>query len=200
MTNIAVKRIQKEFREVTNSEEVANGTLRLELRDGAWSKLKGQIVGPSDTPYEGGKFDLDIEIPNTYPFYPPKMRFMTKIWHPNISSVTGAICLDILGDQWAAALTIRTVLLSLQALLSAPEPNDPQDGVVAKQYLSNLQMFKCTARHWTNVYANGPHVVTEYNTKIDRLLQMGIDEQKARVALSSNNWDLETATQQLFSM
>ena len=57
-----------------------------------------------------------------------------QIWHPNISSVTGAICLDILKDQWAAAMTLRTVLLSLQALLAAPEPDDPQDAVVARQY------------------------------------------------------------------
>ena len=72
------------------------------------------------------------------------MRFITKLWHPNVSSVTGAICLDILKDQWAAAMTLRfvmlkhmvdmnmlvivfrTVLLSIQALLAAPEPDDPQ--------------------------------------------------------------------------
>ena len=67
---------------------------------------------------------------------------MTKIWHPNISSVTGAICLDILKDQWAAAMTLRTVLLSLQALLAAPEPDDPQDAVVARQY--RLFFFRST--------------------------------------------------------
>ena len=66
--------------------------------------------------------------------------FIIQIWHPNISSVTGAICLDILKDQWAAAMTLRTVLLSLQALLAAPEPDDPQDAVVARQYQVN---FKC---------------------------------------------------------
>lgn len=47
-----------------------------------------------------GLFKLEIKIPETYPFNPPKIKFITRIWHPNISSVTGAICLDILKDQW----------------------------------------------------------------------------------------------------
>jgi ubiquitin-conjugating enzyme (huntingtin interacting protein 2) len=68
---------------------------------------------------------VDIIIPPDYPFKPPKMKFDTKIWHPNISSQTGAICLDILKNEWTPALTIRTALISLQALLCAPEPDDP---------------------------------------------------------------------------
>lgn len=86
---------------------------------------KGAIFGPSDTCYEGGTFIIDIVIPTEYPFKPPKMKFDTKIWHPNISSQTGAICLDILKNEWTPALTIRTALISLQALLCAPEPDDP---------------------------------------------------------------------------
>lgn len=52
-------------------------------------------------------------------------------------------------------MTLRTVLLSLQALLAAAEPDDPQDAVVAKQYKENPSIFFQTARHWTNVYAGG---------------------------------------------
>jgi ubiquitin-conjugating enzyme (huntingtin interacting protein 2) len=61
------------------------------------------------------------------------MQFITKVWHPNVSSQNGAICLDILKDQWSPALTLKTALLSLQALLSMPAPDDPQDAVVAQQ-------------------------------------------------------------------
>jgi len=52
-------------------------------------------------------------------------------------------------------MTLRTVLLSLQALLAAAEPDDPQDAVVAAQYKDAPEIFKKTARHWANVYANG---------------------------------------------
>lgn len=199
MANIAAQRIKREFKEVIKSEEVAKCAIKVELVNDSYTELKGEIAGPPDTPYEGGNFVLEIKVPETYPFNPPKVRFMTKIWHPNISSVTGAICLDILKDQWAAAMTLRTVLLSLQALLSAAEPDDPQDAVVAKQFKENSEMFQMTAKHWTNVYAGGPNKNREFNDKIRRLLDMGVEEHQARVALSSYNWDLERATEQLFS-
>lgn len=56
-------------------------------------------------------------------------------------------------------MTLRTVLLSLQALLSAAEPDDPQDAVVAKQYKEHPEMFRQTAKHWTCVYAGGNFVI-----------------------------------------
>lgn len=173
-------------------------SIKLELVDNLWTELKGQIPGPMDTPYEGGNFVLEIKVPESYPFNPPKIRFLTKVWHPNVSSVTGAICLDILKDQWAAALTLRTVLLSLQALLSTAEPNDPQDAVVARQYLNNLPMFKQTARHWTNVYAGGPIGICEFDDKVQKFVDMGFDEHNSRVALSTFDWDFMQATESMF--
>ena len=85
---------------------------------------KAYLKGPSDSVYEGGVFQIDIKIPEKYPYLPPKMQFDTKIWHPNMSSQTGAICLDILKDEWTPALSIRTALLSIQALLTAAEPGE----------------------------------------------------------------------------
>lgn len=92
---------------------------------------------------------------------PPLVKFETKVWHPNVSSQTGAICLDILKDQWAAAMTLRTVMLSLQALLAAPEPDDPQDAVVANQYKTDREGFKQTAKYWTEIYAQGKAGITK---------------------------------------
>lgn len=68
------------------------------------------------------------------------------MWHPNVSSQTGAICLDILKDQWSPALTMKTAMLSLQALMCSPEPSDPQDAEVANMYLSDYERFASTAR------------------------------------------------------
>jgi len=106
MANIAHQRIQREFREVVKSKEIAESGVHLELVADDLTELAGTVAGPPDTPYVGGKYKLEIKIPDTYPFSPPKVRFITKIWHPNVSSVTGAICLDILRDQWAAAMTL----------------------------------------------------------------------------------------------
>ena len=97
-------------------------------------------------------------IPEAYPFQPVKMKFITKVYHPNVSSVSGAICLDILKDAWSPVLTLKSTLISLQSLLCSPEPNDPQDAEVAKHYMTSKQSFNDTARYWTHIYAGGPEV------------------------------------------
>ena len=79
------RRIIKELQESGNLFEVF-------LVNDVLSHWKAKIIGPKDTCYEDGIFFVDIVIPQDYPLKPPKMKFDTKIWHPNICSVTGAIC------------------------------------------------------------------------------------------------------------
>lgn len=76
----------------------------------------------------------------------------------------------------AAAMSLRTMLLSIQALLDSPEPDDPQDAVVAKQYKSNRDIFNITAKHWASIYADGPNRQPECEAKIEKLMQMGFTE------------------------
>ncbi|EWC74387.1 hypothetical protein C923_04935 [Plasmodium falciparum UGT5.1] len=136
-------RLQKELKDI---EKENVDEIDAHMKDTNIFEWVGFIKGPSGTPYEGGHFILDITIPNDYPYNPPKIKFNTKIWHPNISSQTGAICLDVLKNEWSPALTIRTALLSIQALLSDPQPDDPQDAEVAKMYKENYSLYLKTAR------------------------------------------------------
>ncbi|EYE94212.1 E2 ubiquitin-conjugating protein UBC1 [Aspergillus ruber CBS 135680] len=118
--------------------------------------LRGSFPGPPGTPYEGGTYYIDIRIPLEYPFKPPVMKFETKIWHPNVSSQTGAICLDTLASAWSPVLTVKSSLLSLQSLLNTPEPKDPQDAEVANMLLHRPKEFERVAQQWAVNYAGAP--------------------------------------------
>jgi ubiquitin-conjugating enzyme E2 N len=111
------------------------------------------ILGPQETPYDGGMFELELFLPEEYPMAAPKVRFLTKIYHPNIDSL-GRICLDILKDKWSPALQIRTVLISIQALLSSPNPSDPLSEKIAKHWLTDENAAIAMAKEWTKTYAS----------------------------------------------
>merc|ERR1712091_473500 len=112
------------------------------------------VAGPEGSPFEGGVFKLELFLPEDYPMSAPKVRFITKIYHPNIDKL-GRICLDILKDKWSPALQIRTVLLSIQALLSAPNPDDPLANDVAELWNRDEAAAQRTATEWTRMYASG---------------------------------------------
>ncbi|KAI0987807.1 hypothetical protein GJ496_007911 [Pomphorhynchus laevis] len=113
---------------------------------------KATIMGPSDSPYSGGVFFLNIVFPTDYPFKPPKVNFETKIYHPNING-NGNICLDILKTQWSPALTISKVLLSICSLLNDPNPDDPLVPDIANLYRMDRHRYDETAKDWTRKYA-----------------------------------------------
>mmetsp|Transcript_37119 Transcript_37119/g.106276 ORF Transcript_37119/g.106276 Transcript_37119/m.106276 type:complete len:153 (-) Transcript_37119:297-755(-) len=110
------------------------------------------LEGPDGTPYARGHYSMELFLPEGYPMEPPKVRFLTKIYHPNIDKL-GRICLDVLKDKWSPALQIRTVLLSIQALLSAPEPSDPLDTGVADHFIRDRKGAEEQAAQWNGTYA-----------------------------------------------
>ncbi|KAL2622173.1 hypothetical protein R1flu_002378 [Riccia fluitans] len=190
-----VSRVQKELVEIERDKNLSGVSITLSGDDLA--RMRGTITGPVGTPYEGGIFTVDINLPSAYPMEPPKMQFITKVWHPNVSSQNGAICLDILKDQWSPALTVKTALLSLQALLSTPEPDDPQDAVVAQQYLRDYNTFVGTARYWTETFARRGSVGIK--EKVAKLVEMGFSEDAAKGALETCGGDENAALEKLCS-
>eukprot|EP01083_Nonionella_stella_P097145 273073_1 len=86
------------------------------------------ILGTEGTPYQGGTYDLDVVFPQDYPFRPPKIKFLTKIYHCSIHDKIGHIDCNILnpGDAWSPALTISKIILSLQTCMATGgNPLDP---------------------------------------------------------------------------
>mmetsp|Transcript_41942 Transcript_41942/g.115688 ORF Transcript_41942/g.115688 Transcript_41942/m.115688 type:complete len:148 (+) Transcript_41942:64-507(+) len=146
---MALKRIQRELQEL-GRDPPANcsaGPVGDDLFH--W---QATIMGPDDSPYNGGVFFLDIHFPADYPFKPPKVSFTTRIYHCNINS-NGGICLDILKEQWSPALTVSKVLLSICSLLTDANPDDPLVPEIAQILKNNKTQHDATAREWTAKYA-----------------------------------------------
>lgn len=81
------RRIAKEILDI-RADTISHITVDPMGDDEDITHLRGSFPGPPGTPYEGGTYAIDIRIPTDYPFRPPKMKFVTKVWHPNVSSQT----------------------------------------------------------------------------------------------------------------
>ncbi|KAL5596582.1 hypothetical protein BROUX41_006807 [Berkeleyomyces rouxiae] len=149
------RRVAKELRDITADRD-NSGVFAEAISNANLMHLRGSLPGPPDTPYAGGTYWVDIQIPDTYPFKPPAIKFTTKMWHPNVSSVTGAICLDILGTSWSPVQNIKSALMSLRLLLENPNPKDPQDAEVSKMMMQEPARFACVANEWAVKYAGAP--------------------------------------------
>jgi ubiquitin-conjugating enzyme E2 D/E len=147
---MSARRISVELKEIIKDPPTSCSAGPIDEED--IYKWVATLIGPLGTPYEGGVFKLNIDFPTNYPFKPPKVRFITKIYHPNINS-SGGICLDILKDNWSPALTISKVLLSIGSLLDEPNPDDPLVMDIADKYLKNRPLYDCIARDWTQQHA-----------------------------------------------
>eukprot|EP00005_Dracoamoeba_jomungandri_P004207 CAMPEP_0174258768 /NCGR_PEP_ID=MMETSP0439-20130205/7705_1 /TAXON_ID=0 /ORGANISM="Stereomyxa ramosa, Strain Chinc5" /LENGTH=147 /DNA_ID=CAMNT_0015342399 /DNA_START=61 /DNA_END=504 /DNA_ORIENTATION=- len=146
---MALKRINKELQDLQRDPPASCSAGPVGDDMFHWSAT---IMGPSESPYQGGVFFLNINFPTDYPFKPPKVQFTSKIYHPNVNS-NGSICLDILKEQWSPALTISKVLLSICSLLTDPNPDDPLVPEIAHVYKTDKRSYEATAREWTRKYA-----------------------------------------------
>eukprot|EP00003_Mantamonas_plastica_P022589 TRINITY_DN3873_c0_g1_i1.p1 TRINITY_DN3873_c0_g1~~TRINITY_DN3873_c0_g1_i1.p1 ORF type:complete len:216 (-),score=29.64 TRINITY_DN3873_c0_g1_i1:23-670(-) len=152
MSSNALRRIRRELKdlEANPPENISAGPVS---QDDLFH-WQAVIMGPDDSPYEGGVFFLSVKFGVDYPFMPPKVVFDTSIYHPNVNS-QGSICVTILKDEWSPALTISKVLLSVCSLLTEPNPDDPLVVDIAKQYKEDREGYEATAREWTEKFASG---------------------------------------------
>ena len=110
---------------------------------------------PSLTHHSGGIFKLELFLPDDYPMTPPKIRFLTKIYHPNVSNDDkGSMCLGLLrADEWKPPNKVVSVLRLIQTLLIEPNPDDAIEPSIANEYRENRPGFEKSAKDWVKRYA-----------------------------------------------
>lgn len=141
---MASKRLNKELRDITADPPTGCSASMVGEDIFSWRAF---IEGPPESPYEGGVFELNLQFPTDYPFKPPKVHFVTKIYHCNINA-TGSICLDILREQWSPALNVGKILLSISSLHTRPTPP-------IRSYPRSRSCSETTRRSTTRLRATG---------------------------------------------
>ena len=102
------------------------------------------ILGPSDTPFEKRSFELTLKFSERYPYEPPKINFVSPIFHPNINFSTGQMNLGILMGTWNPAYNVCAILLSIQCILNDPIIDTPANILnlmAAQLYQENRQEY-----------------------------------------------------------
>lgn len=116
------------------------------------------ILGPENSAYKGGVFNLEMNLPESYPFSPPSIKFITKIYHPNIDD-NGRICLDLLKmppkGSWRPTIGIEGLLVAVRMLLETPNPEDPLMVEIAEVYMNNRTEFERKVEEYVKKYAMG---------------------------------------------
>ncbi|KAJ3438998.1 ubiquitin-conjugating enzyme e2 [Anaeramoeba flamelloides] len=102
-----------------------------------WSAI---MFGPEDSAWEGGIFKLKLVFPEEYPNKPPNVKFLSKIFHPNVYN-DGRICLDILKNNWSPIYDVSAILTSIQSLLTDPNPRSPANTVAARLFEQNKREY-----------------------------------------------------------
>ena len=100
------------------------------------------INGPIDTIYEGGRWKINIQFPDNYPFKSPSVGFLDKIYHPNVDFGSGSICLNVLNTAWTPIYTVAHIVDTfIPQLLTYANPDDPLNVEAANLLLENLDAY-----------------------------------------------------------
>jgi len=133
---VAGKRILRELKNYM--KDPVENTSAGPVSDSDLFKWHATVLGPTETPYEGGVFFFELIFPTDYPFKPPRLNFLTKILHVNACSCTPQhLSFDILTDLWSPALSVSRVLKGLVELLRSPNFDNPANTQLAQMYRDN---------------------------------------------------------------
>lgn len=148
----AVKRLMKE---VGKLQKQPLDFVSTEPDDANMLKWKAVMHGPKDSPYEGGKFVLELVFPESYPQKQPEVRFVTKIFHPHVLMDTGELCPDVItnGEDWSPTLQARHVLERIYNILAEPSSAGPLNAEAGELLATKPKDFRKQAQKMTKKHA-----------------------------------------------
>lgn len=154
MSTPARRRLMRDFKRLQEDPPTGVSGAPSENNIMLWNAV---IFGPVGTPFEDGTFKLLIEFSEEYPNKPPTVRFVSRMFHPNVYA-DGSICLDILQNRWSPTYDVSSILTSIQSLLDEPNPNSPANSQAAQLYQENKREYekRVTAiveQSWVDVWA-----------------------------------------------
>uniref|UniRef100_A0A9J8D3Q8 E2 ubiquitin-conjugating enzyme n=1 Tax=Cyprinus carpio carpio TaxID=630221 RepID=A0A9J8D3Q8_CYPCA len=147
MSTPARRRLMRDFKRLQEDPPTGVSGAPSENNIMLWNAV---IFGPVGTPFEDdcwwhttqpGTFKLVIEFSEEYPNKPPTVRFISKMFHPNVYA-DGSICLDILQNRWSPTYDVSSILTSIQSLLDEPNPNSPANSQAAQLYQENKREYE----------------------------------------------------------
>ncbi|KAK6111277.1 Ubiquitin-conjugating enzyme E2 1 [Brugia pahangi] len=138
MTTPSRRRLMRDFMKLQEDPPAGVSGAPTEDNILMWEAI---IFGPQDTPFEDGTFKLTLEFTEEYPNKPPTVKFVSKMFHPNVYA-DGSICLDILQNRWSPTYDVAAVLTSIQSLLDEPNPNSPANSIAAQLYQENRREYE----------------------------------------------------------
>ena len=122
MAASSYKRLKKELEQLTDSQDEY---IQLDVAGEDWLKWICTIRGPPSSPFEDYVFHLSVDVSERYPIEPPRIRFLTKIFHPNVDFNSGEICLDVLKSTWSPAWSLQSACRAIQSIMSEPNADSP---------------------------------------------------------------------------
>ncbi|KAG2448649.1 hypothetical protein HYH02_006006 [Chlamydomonas schloesseri] len=113
--------------------------------------IQAEIEGPQGTPFENGTFRMRLTLPADFPASPPKGFFITKVFHPNVSTA-GDICVNVLKRDWTSETTLRHVFMVIRCLLIQPFPDSALNEEAGKLLLEDYEEYDKRARLMTSIH------------------------------------------------
>uniref|UniRef100_A0A914WZI2 E2 ubiquitin-conjugating enzyme n=2 Tax=Plectus sambesii TaxID=2011161 RepID=A0A914WZI2_9BILA len=145
-----VKRLTKELADLTANplEDV-----KVLVNESDVTDIQAIINGPAGTPYAGGQFVVKLSLSKDFPASPPRGFFLTKVFHPNVASPSGEICVNTLKKDWTPDLGIRHILLTIKCLLIAPNPESALNEEAGRLLMEDYDSYAKRAKMITEVHA-----------------------------------------------